>query len=404
MGAQHPVHPSQQVPAYDWLQEALVSQSLVPDWQEQPAESVQISPLGGASRCSFKATCSNKEGTYCVRLLREGKDERLPATARRLAASGLTPQVVGVADASRHSMPAGTQGILVQRWIQGSAPTSFTWREQQNLERLASFVARLHRQPLDGAAEAPKARPEDLRTFAASMLKGPVAQHFVPGVLAEIAELEQLAAALPQQRELVLTHGDLHSGNLLDGTELSDGPAQSREARLWAIDLELVGPRPCETDLSYLFIHLGLNHMMKAYPSANSRRRFAETYLRAKGSACDAPAVEGLLFRVEQEWPFQALWVAIASLSIYGDASMASFTLSVLPQVRNTLRAAASDASIRSSIVESGVAAAATAPHWAPGGIPRISAGPAMPRAAGAYGAGAVPTMFPPAWQAQPSW
>eukprot|EP00440_Ansanella_granifera_P053478 gb/GFBE01057976.1/.p1 GENE.gb/GFBE01057976.1/~~gb/GFBE01057976.1/.p1 ORF type:complete len:262 (+),score=35.93 gb/GFBE01057976.1/:1-786(+) len=202
------------------------------------------------------------------------------------------------------------------------------------------------------------------------MLRGPSGQFFAPGFLAEIDELER---CLPRGRsvQLVLTHGDLHAGNLLDGIEAGG----ATDSKLWAIDLELAGARPCETDLSYLFIMMGLGHAMRAYPSVNARWQFVKAYLAERGLPHNDEAVDDMLFRIELEWPFQALFACCAAILTSGDGTLAGRTLPVMPQVRSTLVAAKASADLRAAVVASGAVGAAIAGAHAAGMSARSTGG-----------------------------
>jgi len=198
--------------------------------------------------------------------------------------------------------------------------------------------------------EKEKARPEDLRKFIAILN-----EWMSPDMSARfLQEIDKLARTPRQRSQLVLTHGDLHHGNLLLGTEIGGS-----ESKMWAIDLELVGPRPFETDLAYMFFNMAISHAMQTYPSIASRRGFMQVYLASRGLAHDTSAVEDALFAIEKEYPFQAIFIACSSFYFVGDASHAHFVLSILPQVRRILAAAESNTEIKRRVVEMGAASAA---------------------------------------------
>mmetsp|Transcript_99536 Transcript_99536/g.252933 ORF Transcript_99536/g.252933 Transcript_99536/m.252933 type:complete len:338 (+) Transcript_99536:82-1095(+) len=311
--------------------------ALIPAW-DGLASSACAEPCGGSKGVVFKLSCPGQSDVYCVRILQPGESLMLVSMSRALAARGLCPDVVG-----------SSSTALVQRWIQGSAPSAFHWRDRDSLLRLARFVARLHSLPLEpGTAEAPKARLADLRGLVAGLPPGK-AESVGVNLYEVISELESnCGSLLPSRHELVFTHGDLHMGNLIE----------EGEGRLWAIDLESAGSRPRTTDLAYLFLHMGTNHVLKAYPSWDSRQVFAAAYLQECGKPDDTGAVAELLYEVELEWPFQALWYGIILIYLQ-TPHFATSLLHSVPHAGRVLAWAGSDAERRQQVLERGVSAIA---------------------------------------------
>lgn len=305
---------------------------LVPGWHDLSSAAVQ--PLSGTSRCVFKLSSSERQEAYSVRVLRPGTDRNLIGVSRVLAAAGLTPAVVGF-----------SRTALVQQWIEGTPPSGLRLQEIGAVERLARFVGKFHNVSLNrGMEETPKARPYDLREFA-FLLQAPLAGRG----LDLNREIDHLEREVPKnaRKELVLTHGDLHYGNMVE----SDGC-------LWAIDLEMVGPRPRETDLAYLFIMAALRDVTGyPYPSLETRQQFARAYLEECGKPCSLADVEELLFAVERETPFQAMFLGCYFLLHAADTSsqIGLTLLSMTPWARRALVRASTDSAAKQAVLVKGV-------------------------------------------------
>jgi len=155
------------------------------------------------------------------------------------------------------------------------------------------------------------------------------------------------------RKDMVLTHGDMHSGNLLE-----------RKGRVWAVDLEAVGPRPRECDLASLFMSLSGEHVFQRYPSVSTRRRFARRYLQECGLPCESGDVDDLLFGVELHWPKEMLQSSSTKLMTgRGSGSVSDNMLACLPSARVALVKSLSCPETRSQVMHEGVVAVARELH-----------------------------------------
>jgi len=304
---------------------------LVPGWAGQR---VAARSLAGTSNRVFGLSVHGQPECFVLRILDEDEVEsrRLVAVTRLLDEASITPALI-----------ACNGKAIVQCLIKGQSPSRDEFKDNAAVEELAKFVAALHRIPLEeDIQEAPKARAQDLLPLA----QRPGGEQLIED------EITALGQDLPLRTDpLVFTHGDLRFGNIIKDTD----------GRLWAVDLEMAGPRPRATDIAHLFFHWGFINKKQGYcgyPSCEVRTIFARTYLQECGLPNDAEMVEELLWNVEWNWPFQATFHALSLKSRAGDV-IASPPFSLVPHARRALKTALQDAGARYSIVECGIAALA---------------------------------------------
>lgn len=264
----------------------------IPGWQGRCLEpSVQV-PIDSSRFQTFKLSCKGLPEEFSFRVLWASQDDMLSDVSNLLSSSGLTPPVI-----------AQSPEFLAQLWMSNSC---YCWQVAESdqcpssMRQLATFVARFHN--IDYKVTAIKeserglARPADLRE-GLGYLKHifNIDTSLAARLASQIDAAEQDIFKYLRPRPLVLTHGDLHSANIL-----------VENNRLYFIDFETAGPRPRETDLAYLFYYAPVSYCRRDYVSKSLREAFAESYLHE----CDPKPIsreeiEMLLFDIEVESLFQ---------------------------------------------------------------------------------------------------
>jgi len=167
--------------------------------------------------------------------------------------------------------------------------------------------------------------------------------------------LEGLTQALGAVR------GDVVQGNVRGGSFVFLGMSETRvDPGLKTTLLEMPGTRPAVTDLSYLFLMWCLLDGAQ-YPPLQARQAFLLAYLVASDLPHDVSSITDLLWAVECEAPFQAVWLGLAATlasatrsSAPSWAAFAQQLLTGLPRARLALVNSLSSVVIRQAVIEHG--------------------------------------------------
>jgi thiamine kinase-like enzyme len=176
-----------------------------------PGAAAAARPLGGGlNNTSYAVTHGGHR--YVVRLPRPNAGSRLTlvdelALLRTLAAAGLTPEPVGIDEAS---------GALLTCYVPGAKPwTPAAARDPANIERIAALLRRLHGVRARARTFAPQAYAETYVAIAGGFAALDSME------LARAEELRLLAVEYESRHPAsVVCHNDLAAANVLDDGEL----------------------------------------------------------------------------------------------------------------------------------------------------------------------------------------